>query len=511
MLCCKNQFFLVQFNVIMFKKNLNILSSKIIICLILFLSFGPGVAVGDEVEELRKEILELERIANPFIRIFQKVSRLVAPSVVSIVAEGAYGTETNPHEEGRSPFHSPKDKEGKPPDSNMPSFGSGIVIKKTGYILTNFHVVNGFENGRITVTLHNGDQHDAIVVGTDPNTDLAVLKIGCENIREAMLGDSKNVNVGDWVIAIGNPFGYSQTVSAGIVSAIGRTHVTPFAKPFAYEDFIQTDAAINPGNSGGPLVNLRGEIIGVNSAIATRTGGSQGVGFAISVDIAREVISDLIEKGRVIRGYLGVGLQDISDSLALYLDLKSKSDVLREFQLDSDKGAFISEVWQNTPASKGEILPGDVIKEFGGRYISNVDDLQKAIRVSAVGGDVVVKVIRNKKERILTVRIDEQPENMSGRTYITVRKRNGQTNLSMGLEVETIPADDVSSGVLVIHVVSGSPAERAGIIPGDIILRVGSSDVNSATEFHSVLKEFVDTGVPVSILIKSKGYITLMH
>jgi serine protease Do len=229
------------------------------------------------------------------------------------------------------------------------------------------------------------------------------------------------------------------------------------------------------------------------------------------VDIAREVISDLIENGRVIRGYLGVGLQDISDSLALYLDLKSKSDVLREFQLDSDKGAFISEVWQNTPASKGEILPGDVIKEFGGRNISNVDDLQKAIRVSAVGGDVVVKVIRNKKERILTVRIDEQPENMSGRTYITVRKRNGQTNLSMGLEVETIPADDVSSGVLVIHVVSGSPAERAGIIPGDIILRVGSSDVNSATEFHSVLKEFVDTGVPVSILIKSKGYITLMH
>ena len=186
-------------------KFLNLVNSKIIICLILLLFFGQGISAGDEVEELRKDILELEKVANPFIRIFQKVSRLVAPSVVSIVAEGAYGTAVNPHEEGPSPFNSPRDKEEKPPDSNIPSFGSGIVIKKTGYILTNFHVINGFENGKITVMLHNGDKHEAVVVGTDPNTDLAILKVGCENLREAMLGDSKNVNVGDWVIAIGNP------------------------------------------------------------------------------------------------------------------------------------------------------------------------------------------------------------------------------------------------------------------------------------------------------------------
>ncbi len=208
------------------------------------------------------------------------------------------------------------------------------------------------------------------------------------------------MKVGDWVIAIGNPFGYSQTVSSGIVSAIGRTHITPFAQPFAYEDFIQTDAAINPGNSGGPLVNLRGEIIGVNSAIATRTGGFQGVGFAISIDIADEVISDLIEKGRVVRGYLGVGLQNISENLASYLNLESKGDVLKEFQLESDKGAFISEVWQDTPASRGEILPGDVIIEFGGHEIINIDDLQKAIRVSTVDSEVKVKIIRNKEEKV---------------------------------------------------------------------------------------------------------------
>ncbi|MHC4307432.1 MAG: S1C family serine protease, partial [Planctomycetota bacterium] len=437
----------------MYVRFSKLLSSKIIICFIFLLLLGQGVCTGGEVEELRKDILELEKIANPFVRIFQKVSRLVAPSVVSIVAEGAYGTTTDPHEE----VFPPDGEKNKSQNSNKPSFGSGIVIKKAGYILTNFHVVSGFENGKITVTLHNGDKYDAAIIGQDSNTDLAILKIACDDLREATLGDPESVNVGDWVIAVGNPFGYSQTVSAGIVSAIGRKHITPFAKPFAYEDFIQTDAAINPGNSGGPLVNLRGEIIGVNSAIATRTGGFQGVGFAISMEIANEVISDLIEKGRVVRGYLGVGLQDINDSLAAYLNLNSKSDVLREFQLDSDKGAFISEVWQDTPASKGHIFPGDVIIEFGGRKIMNIDDLQRAIRVSTVDSEVAVTVIRNRKVELLTINIDEQPRNMSGRTYVTVRNILGQTSLCVGLAVETLlPEDEEEHGVLVRHVVSGS-------------------------------------------------------
>ena len=495
----------------MYVKFSKLLRAKILICLVFLLLLSHGVCFGSEVEELRKDLLELEKIVNPFVRIFQKVSRLVAPSVVSIVAEGTYGTATNPHDE-ESPLSSPDGENNKSQDSNKPSFGSGIVIKETGYILTNFHVVSDFENGKITVTLHNGDKHDAVLIGQDPNTDLAILKIECNDLREATLGDPESVNVGDWVIAIGNPFGYSQTVSAGIVSAIGRTHITPFAKPFAYENFIQTDAAINPGNSGGPLVNLRGEIIGVNSAIATRTGGFQGVGFAISMEIANEVISDLIERGRVVRGYLGVGLQDINDSLAAYLNLKSKSDVLREFHIESDKGAFISEVWQDTPASKGNIFPGDVIVEFGGREIMNIDDLQKAIRVSKVGSNVAVIVIRNKKEKLLTINIDEQPGNMSGRKYVTVRAILGQTSLNVGLAVETLsPEEEKAHGVLVRHVVSNSPAERAGILPGDIILRVGSSDVKTALEFQSVLKKFVDTGVSVSLLIKSKGYVTLKY
>ena len=495
----------------MYTKFLNLLGFKIIICFVFLLLLSQKVC-AEEVEELRKDILALEKMVNPFVRIFQKVSNLVAPSVVSIVAEGTYGTSTNSHEEGASPFVPPREKDRKSQNFNKPSFGSGIVIKKTGYILTNCHVIDGFENGRITVTLYNGDKYDAAIVGKDANTDLAILKITCDTLREAILGDPKSVKVGDWVIAIGNPFGYSQTVSSGIVSATGRTHITPFAQPFAYEDFIQTDAAINPGNSGGPLVNLRGEIIGVNSAIATRTGGFQGVGFAISIDIADEVISDLIEKGRVVRSYLGVGLQNISDNLASYLDLESKRDVLKEFQLESDKGAFISEVWQDTPASRGEILPGDVIIEFGGHEIINIDDLQKAIRVSTVDSEVKAKIIRNKEEKLLTIKMDQQPESMSGRKYVTIKTLLGQASLGMGLAIENLPQEDKERhGVVVRHVVSDSPAERAGILPGDIILKVGSSEINSLNEFQTVLQGFIERGVPVSMFIKSKGYVTLNY
>ncbi|ODS34833.1 MAG: protease [Candidatus Scalindua rubra] len=494
----------------MYMKFSSFLNCKIIICFIFLVIFTQRVFAENEADKLKRDILELEKIANPFVQIFRKISSLVGPSVVSIVAEGAFGTHTDPHDRFPSPFFSPREKDKKRPGADRPSFGSGIVVKKTGYILTNFHVIDGFENGRISVTLHNGDRYDAMVVGKDSNTDLAILKIGCDNLREVTFGDPKSVNVGDWVIAIGSPFGYSQTVSAGIVSAIGRTHVTPLAKPFAYENFIQTDAAINPGNSGGPLVNLRGEIIGINSAIATRTGGFQGVGFAISVEIANEVISDLIEEGRVVRGYLGVGIQDINDTLASYLNLNGKSDVMRKFRLDSDKGAFISEVWQDTPASKGGINPGDVIIEFGDQRVLNVDDLQRAIRVSVVDSKVKVKVIRNKKEEVLVIKIDQQPENMSGKTYVTIRQFLEQASLNLGLAVENlILENEKEHGVLVKHVEANSPAERAGILPGDIILKVGSKNVNSVEEFQLALKEFLEIGLSVSVFVKSKGFVTL--
>jgi serine protease Do len=500
----------------MYTRFLDLLRYRILICFVFLLIFSNGVFAEDEAERLRRDLLELEEIVNPFVQIFQKVSSLVGPSVVSIVAEGTYGSSADPHDKLPSPFFLPKEEDKEKPQHHRPNFGSGVVVKKTGYILTNFHVIDGFENGRITVTLHNGNKYDAAVVGKDPNTDLAILKIACDNLRQAAFGDSKSVKVGDWVVAIGSPFGYSQTVSAGIVSAVGRTHVTPFPKPFAYENFIQTDAAINPGNSGGPLVNLRGEVIGVNSAIATRTGGSQGVGFAISAEIANEVIYDLIEKGRVVRGYLGVGIQDISDGLASYLNLSDKGDVLRKFGLDSDKGAFISEVWGDTPASRGGIHPGDVITEFNDQKISNANDLQNAIRSSGVDNEVKVKIIRNKRKNWLVVRIDEQPDSMSGKAFVTIKDFLEPTNFSMGLTVTNLTSEEAEAmshekgrGVLVRYVESDSPAERAGISPGDIILKVGSKDVNSIEEFQSALKEFTERGLSVSVFVKLKGFVTL--
>lgn len=499
----------------MITRSPNLLHWKIIVALILTLTFNCKVFAEDDVEKLRKDILELSKIANPFVQIFRKVSILVGPSVVSIMAESISEAPADPHDKTPSPFFLPGEGEQEMPLQQRPSFGSGVIVKSTGYILTNLHVIDGFEDERIIVTLHNGEKYDAAVVGKDPNTDLAILKIACDNLREAAFGDSKSVKVGDWVIAVGNPFGYRQTVSAGIISATGRTHITPFPKPFAYENFIQTDAAINPGNSGGPLVNMIGQVIGINSAIATRTGGFQGVGFAISIEIANEIIHDLIEKGRVTRGYLGVGIQNIDDGLASYLDLNGRQDVLKQFMLGPNKGAFISEVWYETPASRGGVHPGDVIIEFNGKEVSNANDLHRAIRSSKVHSKVNMKVIRNKIEKLLIVKIDEQPGNMSGKTFVTFKDYLHRTSASTGLTVENLTTEmaeklghEAGRGVLVKYVESNSPAERVGIVPGDLILKVGPKEVNSVDEYKSAFKELKDKGLSASLFIKSSDFIT---
>ncbi|MDR4504831.1 MAG: trypsin-like peptidase domain-containing protein [Candidatus Scalindua sp.] len=499
----------------MYLKFLNRIQKKVILCFTLLLFFNQWTFADDEAEKLRHDLLELEKYVNPFVQIFQKVSSLVGPSVVSIVAEHSPDTVYDPHDTFPSPFF-PPEKENNQSEQRKPSFGTGIIVKKNGFILTNFHVINGFENGKITVNLHNGLQYDAVIFGKDPNSDLAILKIDGENLREANMGDPKSVKVGDWVIAIGNPFGYSQTVSAGIVSAIGRTNVTPLAKPFSYENFIQTDAAINPGNSGGPLVNLRGEIIGVNSAIATRTGGFQGVGFAISAEIATTVMTDLIEKGHVIRGYLGVGIQNINDNLASYLDMPGKDDVLKRFKLDSDSGAFISEVWKDTPASKGGVLPGDVILMFGEQKITNIDDLKKAIRTSTVDNLVPLTVFRNKGVKPLVVKIEQQPESMSEKTFISIKMVSELTSFYTGLTVGDMTTgnavdenDGIIDGVIVEQVEDDSPGERAGIVTGDIILKVGTKSVNSKKEFQSAVQDALEENTNISLYVKTKGYTTL--
>ena len=509
------KFFFLILNFMSLKFS-NLFHKPVIICFTFLFLFIQGTFAEDEAGKLRRDLLELERFVNPFVQIFQKVSSLVGPSVVSIIAEDTSETFADPHDILPSPFFLPQEENKNKPSQRKPSFGSGIIVKENGFILTNYHVIDGFDKGKITIILHNGVQYNAVIYGKDSNSDLAILKIDGNNLREAKLGDPKSVKVGDWVIAIGNPFGYSQTVSAGIVSAIGRTNVTPLAKPFVYEDFIQTDAAINPGNSGGPLVNLRGEIIGVNSAIATSSGGFQGVGFAISAEIAASVMNELIEKRRVVRGYLGVGIQNINDNLALYLNLNNKDDILKSFKLDSDTGAFISEVWKDTPASRGGVLPGDVIISFGGKEVSNIDDLKKAIRASKIDEEIQVTILRYHEEKSLAVKIEEQPNSMSGKTFVSVRMYSEITSFHTGLTVANLTSesteekdDESERGVLVEQVENDSPADRAGIVPGDIILKVEMKEVNSKEEFHLALQAAFEENPIVSVFIKTKGFVIL--
>lgn len=484
-----------------------------------FLYNYPTFAGRDAgVDKLKQELIELEKITKPLLETFRKVSQLVSPSVVSLSTEKKESLKSSIGAEPSPPYQDFQPKRDHPTE-NAPKkgLGSGIIIDERGYILTNNHVIGGFSEDEITVVTYNGEQIKQVkIVGVDPNTDLAIIKIEGENFLPAEFGDSEEVQVGDWVIAIGSPFGYQQTVSTGIISAKGRTHVIPFVLPFIYEDFFQTDTAINPGNSGGPLVNLRGEVIGVNTAIATRSGGFQGVGFAISAAIAKETAENIMATGAVVRGYLGVGTHDINAELAASLGLKDKKEIISRFGLPLEMGAFVLEVWSDTPASKAGIRPGDIISEIGGKRIVNTTDLQHAIRHAKVDTKIIVKVLRDRVESALDVFIERQPEDLAGKTYLAIRKMDEPTKFSLGLVVNDLNQDVAKSlgfedekGVLVVDVEADSPAERAGIKPGDLITKVGTKEVHSVIEFMSLMGEFLETDTPVSVFVKNKGFVTL--
>ncbi len=371
---------------------------------------------------------------HPFTETFRKVVELVGPSVVSIRAEKD-DKHVNPYRKDHEPGffgegldvpapgpHPPGGQGSHPDDFDFPKHaqGSGMIIDTEGHILTNYHVVEGFEEDVITVITHDGQEHEARLVGLDTKTDLGILKMEGKGFQPVEFGNAEDIHVGDWVIAIGNPFGYQDTVSAGIVSGVGRKDVFPFARPFSYEDFIQTDAAINPGNSGGPLVNLRGEVIGISTAIATRNGGFEGIGFAISIEIAKEVIKDLVEKGRVVRGYLGVGIRNIDDELAQMLGESNQEGFIRKYGLISSEGAFVSEVWDDTPASKAGIRPGDIIIMINKEKVVDSDTMQGYIRRTHVEDIVNVAIMRDKNKIMLPIRIEEQPEDLNDRKFLSI-------------------------------------------------------------------------------------------
>jgi serine protease Do len=371
--------------------------------------------------------------------------------------------------------------------------GSGVIVTQDGYILTNNHVVENAE--KVHVTLDDGREFDAKVVGTDPKTDIAVVKVEATGLPYIQLADSDKIEVGDVTLAIGNPFGVGQTVTSGIISATGRA--AGIGGPDFYEDFIQTDAAINPGNSGGALIDAEGRLIGINTAILSRTGGNNGIGFAVPVNLARNVMEQLIENGRVVRGFLGVNIQTMTPGLA------------KQFDLKDTKGALVSEVTPNSPAEKAGVKSGDVILEFNGKPVKDSRNLKLAVGSTAPGTKAPVKVLRDGKAKELTVTLKELPgDEVASRD----NKSAADTDALDGVTVADIdstmrqqfnlPRD--LKGAVVTDVDPESASFAAGLRPGDVVLEIDRKPVNSAEEAVK-LSENIKNKSSILLRVWSKG------
>ena len=363
------------------------------------------------------------------------------------------------------------------------SLGSGFVIDSEGYILTNNHVVENADE--IVVRLDNEQEHKATVVGKDPKTDLALLKIdGVSGLTAVPLGDSDKLRVGEWVMAIGNPFGLDHSVTSGIVSAKGR-----FIGAGNYDDYIQTDAAINPGNSGGPLINLRGEVVGINSAIFSRSGGNIGIGFAIPVNLAKELVPQLREKGKVTRGWLGVLIQKVTPEIAESLGLEQAH------------GALVADVIANGPAAAAGIKVGDVIVEFDGHPVNESNELPMLVARTPLEKQVTLKILRDKQPIDLPVTIAELQDEET-------QVAGGGDSEKLGLAVQTLTPEiaenlgvEEAKGVVVTAVESGSPADEAGLRRGDVILEVNRQVIEDTDKYKAALKK-VEKGKNVLFLVR---------
>jgi serine protease Do len=416
---------------------------------------------------------------------FAEVAESIGPSVVSIA--------TVREVEGRASRPGPFDdllRRFGDEDERRPfrqqGQGSGFIISSDGYVLTNNHVIEDAD--QVTVRLRDDRPYRARIVGRDPQTDIAILRIDARDLQPVRFGSSSELRVGQWVVAAGNPFGLSSSITAGIVSAKGRSGVGVAN----YEDFIQTDAAINPGNSGGPLVNLRGEVVGINTAIFSRTGGGMGVGFAIPVDMIKSVIESLIDDGRVVRGWLGVYIRDLDEPMS------------RSFGFEGTDGALVNDVPSDGPAAAAGMRAGDIITQFNGRGVTDVDRLRLDVAEIDPGTDVEVEVYRAGARRAFDVRIGELQAPQTRR----VRMEEPDDETGLGMTMQTLTSrvaremgfEDIPGGVLVLDVERFSPAARAGIQERDVILKVQDTAVRSVSDFREALDEYdLEQGVRLTV------------
>ena len=417
---------------------------------------------------------------------FAQVAETVGPAVINI------NTVTRSGGGGRTPIEEFFGDEffrrffGDTPEreQQQKSLGSGVIVDTAGIALTNAHVVERATD--IEVVTADGKKHKAKLVGVDRRTDLAVLRLqGGGPYAAAALGDSDRVKVGDWVLAIGSPFGLTQTVTAGIISAKGRS-----IGQGPFDDFLQTDAAINPGNSGGPLVNMSGEVIGINSAILSRSGGNVGIGFAIPVSMAKRIYTELVAKGKITRGWLGVSIQPLTPELA------------KSFGLKEPKGVLVADIVQDSPAEKAGLAAGDIIVEFGGKKVETPQELQKVVAAAGPGKAVPVSVWRDKTQKTMEIKIGETPDD-------NVALKSGNRGKSLlGLDVRPITPELArqlnlrgTDGVVVFRVEEESAAAEAGLQRGDVIREVNRQRVRSLPEFERITRDLKD-GDRVTVLLQ---------
>jgi serine protease Do len=432
---------------------------------------------------------------------FTEVAKQVTPAVVNITTvmtekvsdrsftpddlrdrmEDFFGKPLDPRRwEPQNPREHPGPRRGQ---------GSGVIVSLDGYVLTNNHVIDKVH--AVNVTLPDKREFKGKIVGTDPKTDLAVVKISASDLPTVQWGNAETLQVGEYVLAVGNPFGLSSTVTLGIVSAVGRGHMGITR----YEDFIQTDAAINPGNSGGALVNTKGELVGINTAICSQTGGYQGVGFAVSTTMAKPIYESLIRTGKVVRGYVGIGIQDLNQDLA------------KSFAIKDSKGALISDVKDDSPAEQVGRKKDDVIIEYNGTAVEDGVALQRLVTRTSVGTKVQLKVVRDGRERDVTIRVGEQPDDTK-----TAKVERVETDYILsGLALENLDQDtarelglNVKQGVVVRRVEPRSEAEKAGLVAGDIMKEMNRQPITSVEDFQKVSLD-VEKGSNVLFLINRRG------
>lgn len=358
--------------------------------------------------------------------------------------------------------------------------GSGVIVSPDGYIITNYHVVQNADE--IKIQLFTEEEYNATMVGYDSKTDIAILKIEGSDFPYAKLGDSNKLEIGEWILAIGNPFGLSYTVTSGIVSAISRSGIGVAD----YENFIQTDAPINRGNSGGPMINLNGDVVGINTAIYSQTGGNLGIGFAVPINMVKKIMVDLIEKGKVVRGWLGVYIQDID------------SDMAEQFNLPNSQGVLLSQISKDSPADRSGLKRGDVIIEFDGVKISNTSQLRNVVASTQIGKPVIVNVIRDGKTKEIEVTIAAQPDDMEVAALTDNDLEENKTVFEdFGFTVSQLNNDlakkfnftENEKGVIIVNIERNSIAQIGGLREGDIIVEINRKPISTIADLRKNLQD----------------------